>query len=183
MRRTPRPRRVLPGSADPLRIRRPRGRGVALLLAVAGTVAGCDDPVDERMRRLDAGRATWAASAPRDYAFEYRRSCFCPFVRTVRVEVGSGSIVRVIDVESSEPIPEERFDDFPTIEELFVELDQLIRGDPHLLEVEYDPTFGFPARVQVDIEERVADEEFSYTVTGFTAGQAGRRLPGSGARS
>jgi hypothetical protein len=135
------------------------------------------------MQRLDAGRATWTASAPRDYAFEYQRICFCPIVQKVRVEVGSGTVVRVVDVESSEPIPSERFADFPTIEELFVELDQLIRGDPHLLEVEYDPTFGFPARVQVDIEERVADEEFSYTVTGFTAEQAGRRLPGSGGRS
>ena len=36
--------------------------------------------------------------------------------------------------------------------------------DPFELDVQYDPNLGYPSYVSVDIEERVVDEEFSYTV-------------------
>jgi len=139
----------------------------ALLLCALVGISGCDDGGDERLDRLNAAWASWTAAAPGDYRFDYRRSCFCPFVEEVRVFVGDGSVAKVTSLETLEPLPEERNADFPTVDELFLELDRLIRANPHFLQVEYDPEFGFPSFADVDIEERIADEEFSYTVRNF----------------
>lgn len=140
-------------------------------------VLACNEGGDERLDQLEAARARWAASAPADYVFDYRRTCFCPFTSEVRVEVVSGIVVRVTEVETSVVLPEDRLAEFPTIDGLFVELHQLIVGEPHLLEVEYDPELGFPARVQVDIEEYAVDEEFGYTVANLGPDLVRRPMP------
>lgn len=149
------------------------------MCAIIG-VPGCAEPGDERLDRLNAAWARWNATAPADYRFDYRRSCFCPDVEEVRIAVADGIVVRVTRLETLEPLPAERNPEFPTIDALFVELDQLARADPHVLEVEYDAAFGFPAFAQVDIEERMVDEEFSYTVREFAvvpAEEAGPESP------
>jgi hypothetical protein len=145
-------------------------------------VSACDEGGDERLDQLEAARVRWTASAPADYAFDYRRTCFCPFTNEVRVEVASSIVVRVTEVETSVVLPEDQLAGFPTIEGLFVELHQLILGEPHLLEVEYDPLLGFPARVQVDIEEYAVDEEFGYTVANFAPVLVRRPMPAPGVR-
>jgi len=155
-------------------VRRQRLRAApSLLLPSLLCIAGCGDPGDERLERLTAARTTWVSSAPVDYAFQYRRSCFCPFVERVRVTVSSGFVTEVIDLDAALPLPAERWPEFPTIDALFAELDELIREDPFRLEVEYDPMLGYPSFVDVDIEERVVDEEFSYTVTDLAAAVTG----------
>jgi hypothetical protein len=151
-------------------VRRKRLRAAfPFLLLSLLCIAGCGDPGDERLERLSAARTTWVSSAPVDYAFRYRRSCFCPFVERVRVSVSSGFVTEVFDLDAALPLPEERWPEFPTIDALFAELEELVREDPFRLEVEYDPTLGYPSFVDVDIEERVVDEEFSYTVTDLAA--------------
>jgi hypothetical protein len=144
-----------------------------LLISALVGITACDEPGDERLDRLNDAWARWRAAAPADYRFDYRRSCFCPVVEEVRITVAAGIVVQVTGRDSGDTLPEERYPDFPTIDGLFVELDQLIRADPHLLEVEYDPDYGYPAAVEVDIEERIADEEFAYTVREFTMLPAG----------
>lgn len=141
----------------------------ALPLCALIGVPGCAEPGDERLDRLNAAWALWNATAPADYRFDYRRSCFCPDVEEVRIGVADGIVVRVTRLETLEPLPAERNPEFPTIDALFVELDQLVRADPHVLDVEYDREFGFPASAEVDIEERMVDEEFAYTVREFAA--------------
>ena len=144
-----------------------------LLVSALVGFAACDEPGDERLDRLNAAWARWRATGSADYRFDYRRSCFCPVVEEVRISVADGIVVQVTSRDTGEPIPEARYADFPTIDGLFVELDQLIGADPHLLEVEYDLDYGYPAAMEVDIEERIADEEFAYTVRDFTILPAG----------
>jgi hypothetical protein len=147
-----------------------------MMLALVG-IAACDEPGDERLDQLNAAWDRWRATAPADYGFDYRRVCFCPVVEELRITVADGLVVQVTSRDSGEPIPAERYPEFPTIDGLFIELDRLIRADPHLLEAEYDLVYGYPAAVEVDIEERIADEEFAYTVREFTllpAGSAGQ---------
>ncbi len=131
--------------------------------------AACDSEQDERLDRLHASRSVWLDAALPDYEFTWQRMCFCPLLPPVRVLVDGNAIVRVADAETSAPLPADRHDDFPTIDALFDELEELIRRDPHRLEVTYDPELGYPSSVSVDIDERIADEEFSYTVTDLAA--------------
>ena len=118
---------------------------------------------------LAAARSVWIAAAPATYEFTYSRLCFCLVEFPARVHVDAGVVTRVVDLQSSETLPAERNAGFPTVEELFIELDDLIRLEPFRLEVQYDPELGYPSFVSVDIEERVVDEEFSYTVEDLAA--------------
>ena len=133
-------------------------------LCLVSLATACSTEEDERLDDLAAARSQWLADAPGAYDFDYRRSCFCPDVFLARVYVVDGAVTLVVNLESSTPLPEERNDDFPTVDQLFNELDELIRLEPYQLEVRYDPQLGYPSFVSVDIEERMVDEEFSYTV-------------------
>jgi len=147
-----------------------------LLISALVGIAACDEPGDERRDRLNAAWDRWGTAAPAEYRFDYRRICFCPVIEELRITVADGLVVQVTSRDTGELIPDERYPDVPTIDGLFVEIDQLIRADPYHLEVEYDPEYGYPAALEVDIEERMADEEFAYTVREFAvlpAGSAG----------
>ncbi len=138
--------------------------GFLLGLCLVPLTAACSTEEDERLDDLAAARSLWIANAPGAYDFNYLRSCFCPDVFPARVYVVDGVVTLVRNLETSTPLPEERNDDFPTVDQLFNELDALIRLEPHQLEVRYDQQLGYPSFVSVDIEERMVDEEFSYTV-------------------
>ncbi len=146
---------------------------ISILLAVCSVplaaACGSDSEEDRRLDELAAARSVWISAAPATYEFTYLRLCFCPNVSPARILVDGGLVIRVTDVESSTILPAERNAEFPTVEELFIELDELIRIEPFRLEVQYDPELGYPSFVSVDIEERVVDEEFSYTVEELTA--------------
>ncbi len=146
---------------------------ISILLAVCSiplaAACGSDSEVDRRLDELAAARSVWIVAAPATYEFTYLRLCFCPNVSPARILVDGGLVIRVIDVESSTTLPAERNTEFPTVEELYIELDDLIRLEPFRLEVKYDPELGYPSFVSVDIEERVVDEEFSYTVEDLAA--------------
>ena len=133
-------------------------------LCLVSLATACSTEEDERLDDLAAARSQWIAEAPGAYDFDYLRSCFCPDVFLARVYVVDGAVTLVVNLESSTPLSAERNDDFPTVDQLFNELDEVIRLEPHELEVRYDPQLGYPSFVSVDIEERMVDEEFSYTV-------------------
>jgi hypothetical protein len=146
---------------------------ISILLAVCSiplaAACGSDSEVDRRLDGLAAARSVWIAAAPATYEFTYSRLCFCLVEFPARVQVDAGVVTRVVDLQSSETLSAERNAGFPTVEELFIELDDLIRLEPFRLEVQYDPELGYPSFVSVDIEERVVDEEFSYTVEDLAA--------------
>ena len=143
--------------------------GFLLGLCLVPLVAACSSEEDERLDDLAAARSQWIADAPGTYDFTYLRSCFCPDVFPARVRVDAGVVTLVVDQESSTALPTERNDDFPTVDQLFNELEELIRLEPFHLEVRYDQQLGYPSYVGVDIEERMVDEEFSYTVEDLVA--------------
>ena len=146
-----------------------RRSGFLLAVCLVPLMAACSTEEDERLDDLAAARSQWIADAPVAYDFTYLRNCFCPDVFPARVYVDAGVVTLVVDLQSSDPLPADRNDDFPTVEQLFNELEELIRLEPFQLEVRYDPELGYPSYVSVDIEERVVDEEFSYTVEELVA--------------
>jgi hypothetical protein len=143
--------------------------GFLLAVCLVPLMAACSTEEDERLDDLAAARSQWIADAPAAYDFTYFRSCFCPDGFPARVYVDAGVVTLVVDLQSSDPLPADRNDDFPTVDQLFNELEELIRLEPFQLEVRYDPELGYPSYVGVDIEERVVDEEFSYTVDDLVA--------------
>jgi hypothetical protein len=141
-------------------------RSMRLILAVALLAVACDGstpfgPGIERQR--------WEAREPFAYRFNVRRSCFCGFdvMRYVTIEVVGGIVQRRYFADNGEDIPEALVDVYPSIDELFDELQEIADSRPHHLEITYDDEYGFPATVSVDRIENMADDEFSLEVTGF----------------
>jgi hypothetical protein len=142
-------------------------------------LAGCDavgggydlDGVDsqagvavETSEALDEARAAWRAAGIDDYEFRYDVSCYCA-VGEVQVRVEGGAVAEVwIDGEpaQADPVVEAY-----TIDRLFeVAFDAFERADE--AEARVLPGWApFFLSLSVDYASAIADDEVSYTVTGF----------------
>ena len=62
------------------------------------------------------------------------------------------------------PLPER----FVTVEELFALLQDAVRRKAARIEVSYDERYGYPTELFIDYDERMADEETRFVMSGFT---------------
>jgi hypothetical protein len=158
---------------------KPRTRSFALLIALAALLAeatgcaitGTSARTDEELE-LARNRQRWASANTHDYEFEFRRLCFCPPEATeqVRIVVRGDAIVSVVRTRDGQPAST-TFAAWPRVDELFADVEQRLEQRAERLDVQYDPTFGYPRSIVVDIALMAADDEYS-----LTAGNL-RRLP------
>ncbi|MDX1932369.1 MAG: DUF6174 domain-containing protein [Capsulimonadales bacterium] len=148
---------------------------VGLLIALMGLfVAGCGSgsgTLGEAPTELNRNRALWRSRSIDSYAYTFRYGGFVPksLAGPVRVEVRNGTVVSVTPTEPGAEIDRAFFARFDTIDELFDVIRQEESGTPDRLDTTYDPATGVPTQFYVDREFRMADEEYSFDVTGFTA--------------
>lgn len=121
-------------------------------------------------RTLDQNRALWESQEISHYRFELTVGCFCIFSdrMPLTVEVRDGSVVSMTGAGGAD-VEEFRdfLSDFDTMEKLFALVDEAIKMKVQTLEVEYDPTYGYPVSIYVDPEALVADDEIGYYVANF----------------
>lgn len=96
---------------------------------------------------LASARARWAARGPDSYAVTVTRSCECmpEASGSVRVTVRSKAVESRIYTSSGVAVTAQHASAFPSVEELFVMIDEAIRRGASI-EVKYDPTLGYPTR-------------------------------------
>jgi hypothetical protein len=139
------------------------------LLSVALLGAGCYSPTDgsslprTERERLERNQALWRAQGYTSYRFEYRHHCFCAPAVTdpVIIVVRGGAIVSINSVAGGAPVPPERFEQYLTVEALFALARQAL-GEAASATIDYDPTFGYPTRLDVDWRRDIADDEGSH---------------------
>ena len=121
---------------------------------------------------LTRNRQRWASSATQDYEYEFRRLCFCPPEATeqVRIVVRQNAIVSVVRTRDAQPAST-AFAVWPRIDDLFADVQLRLEQRTERVDVTYDPVFGYPRSIVVDIALMAADDEYS-----LTAGNL-RRLP------
>lgn len=145
-----------------------------LLLGVALQAGGCDplapDAWEDRGDLLERSRARWEDEGILAYRFTSVTSCECiaGFVGPVETEVRDGRIVAVTPLQGDEPVPEEQWAAFHTIEELFDWIEEAIERPAYQFDVTYDPALGYPTRINLDFDERVIDDEILVHVTAVT---------------
>lgn len=133
----------------------------ALFLAVLASGAACASPLSPaELLDLAAAKARWEARGYANYAIEELQSCFCPseIIQWVRVEVVDGAVVRAIVVEGGAEVPQIQLGLFRTVEQVFDD----ITGAGHYQWVEdvvaeYDPTLGFPTRIDLVPKQGLVD--------------------------
>lgn len=140
------------------------------LLALAAVASGCSD-LTGLERELEANRELWESEGPASYVFDYRVVCYCPpeITRAVTITVDDGEVVGATYVDSGEPVDPFSPGDYPTVGDLFDEIESALAEDPYSIRAEYDPQLGYPTDVFVDFEENTADEEWGFVVNRFTS--------------
>jgi hypothetical protein len=147
----------------------------ALLILLAGvascSITGTSTRSGEQLE-LARNRQRWASAGLHDYEFDFQRICFCGPEATepVHIVVRRDAIVSVVRTRDGQPASTS-FVVWPRVDDLFNEVQQRVDQHVERVEVRYDPTFGYPLSVVVDIAAMAADDEYA-----LTAGNL-RRLP------
>jgi hypothetical protein len=149
------------------------------LFLLAGVIAaGCSSVFEpgSKQSELDANRQKWATRGFRDYTFTHSMVCFCPVENPMTLTVLNDSVVSAkVQRTGAELNP--RW--LKTINGLFDFIDRAIDEHAAVLEVEYDPSLGYPTRIIYDGSKNVADDEVTYTVSdlrAITGARAGVRV-------
>lgn len=135
---------------------------------VVGGLIGCSDPLGPERSELERARARWEARAPALYEFKLDRGCFCPFefIRPVRITVSDGVVVSAVDPDTNEPL-DPPTDGFPTIDDLFAEIQDAIDREADSIEATYHGTLGYPVEVYIDWIMNAIDDEMSFRVSEY----------------
>ncbi|MFM2318118.1 MAG: hypothetical protein RLZZ215_739 [Pseudomonadota bacterium] len=118
---------------------------------------------------LEAAEALWKQKRPAHYAYQLQPSCFCPpeYTQPIAIRVLQGKIQQAELVSSQKPLPPERQADAKTIEELFQLIRDAINRPAASVNISYDPQYGFPSTISIDLDRMIADEELYYSVKAF----------------
>lgn len=114
---------------------------------------------------LAENRAKWAAQGAAEYTFNFSRSCFClpDYRREATLAVASGQINSATYVDDGTVVAGEVVRSYKTIEGLFAAIEGAIAMGAAQIDVEFDADMGFPAKVFIDEDLRIADEEAWYS--------------------
>lgn len=151
-----------------------------LALLVLGA---CDTPFtssgdDVQRERLSDARALWTSRNVPSYSYVVELDCFCATasaLEPVRVTVANGAVVSRVYVQDEDdtspprPAPDSLFGDYDTVNDLFEYVDDQVRGSPAVLNVSYDPAFGFPNLIAVDPSGSTPNDQRVVLVSSFAA--------------
>jgi len=138
-------------------------------LAACDSVTGTDD-LSRAQSALDRNWDRFERNAPLSYSYTVRVACDCPsdITRPVDVWVDRGSIEYLLYTDDGRPVPFSYSNSFPSVEQLFDAIQDGIDRQADFIDVEYDPTYGYPTSVFIDYDRRMADDELSLETWGLT---------------
>jgi hypothetical protein len=120
---------------------------------------------------IEQNHEKWQEAGISHYRYHLSISCFCVFSQDMPLilEVRDGKVVsmeyqngKVID-----PSLTGLFEKYATIDRVFAELEAGLNGAADEVTVKYDPTYGFPAEVTIDVEKQATDDELYLTLSNF----------------
>lgn len=147
------------------------------VLAGLSVLVSCSDPFGSgEERELERAQARWNSTGLLDYQVEVRLGCFCQAALPVfsRLTVQAGQVVAaepLTPTPGAEGIP---LDAWPTVPGVF----GLIEGASHQsgyteIEAQYDPTLGYPTRLELRCKPDVLDCGALYELQNLTQGIGG----------
>ena len=116
---------------------------------------------------LDKNIALWNASGINSYDYTYRRLCYCLPEEDVVVSVVDGEVVKAVYSPSGTPLSGDDLDRLLTIDDLFAVIQDSISNNVASIDVFYNANRGYPVKVYIDIDERLADEEITHVLVDF----------------
>ena len=120
---------------------------------------------------IERNKEKWQDANVSHYRYNLFVGCFCVFSQDMPlvIEVKDAEVVSMeyqngneIDASSRE-----LFEKYATIDRIFSELAKDINGEADEVIVTYDPTYGFPAEINIDFIKDAIDDELALTVSNF----------------
>ncbi|KAL3938484.1 MAG: hypothetical protein SGBAC_006618 [Bacillariaceae sp.] len=112
---------------------------------------------------LEAGKLLWSELELKTYNYTYRRFChlieLCSTSKLVQVVDGNVVAIDGSPVTATEKSSSISLDEAPTMEDLFIIIQDAIDASSFRIGIEYDPAYGYPSSVYIDYDEMWADEE------------------------
>lgn len=140
---------------------------MALVLTACSAIAGASGSQSE----IEQNKEKWQDADISHYSYELTLSCFCAFNADMPliIEVQDGEVVSMEFQSGKEIDPNllELFNKYSTIDRIFAELEADLNGAADKVTVEYDPTYGFPTKADIDFVEEAIDDELYLTVSNF----------------
>lgn len=130
---------------------------------------------------LQATRAAelrWLSARPDPYHMTLQRGCFCirEAIGPVVMEVDAlgdtpwDTVVSAQYTADGAPVPAQYQDLFLPVGELFGAIREAVARGAERVEVDFDHTRGFPSRIYIDQDSRMADEEVEFRVLSVGGG-------------
>lgn len=104
----------------------------------------------------------WENTGIQDYTMDFSILCYCIYREPFSVTVENNQVAAFTGNEDYCDI-----DCVMTIDQLFLEIEQLLARVPDHFEITYDPVYGFPNQSFFDLQREVADEEIGYEIRNF----------------
>lgn len=131
-------------------------------------------PQDNGLVELQQKRQKWESAHIDHYMYQLRINCFCPFGGIpVDVEVNNGEATSIKNATTGEAVTNHFFTPYNTIDRIFDEIQRELEthAEPVQNEMltsrEFDPTYGFPTRFEVDYTNPGNDADITYTIQNF----------------
>ena len=139
---------------------------LALFLAA---VTACEAPTAPGERdSLTQARARWRALGSASYSYEVNRSCFCLLGgRHMTVRVEGGSVAAAEFEDSGLTVEASLLSYVPTVEDLFDLIEEALDQKAAYLLATYDPSYGYPTRIEIDYSATVRDDEVAISARDF----------------
>ena len=136
------------------------GRYLLCLILVLG-LSSCGG-----LQAVDDPQQQWQKLALTDYDYEVQRGCFCTtdYIRAMQVSVRDGGVQSAIYLDDSTAVSSKVLKSLRTVDEWFAYIEKGRTKPFYRLEVTYHPRQGYPAHIQADVRERVADDEQTVTI-------------------
>ncbi len=139
---------------------------MALALTACSTAGAAGDQSE-----IEQNKEKWQEARISHYRFHVNLSCFCAFNENMPlvIEVQDGEVVSMEYQNGNEidPSSRELFEKYATIDLIFSELEADLNGAADKVVVEYDSTYGFPTRADIDFVEEAIDDELYLTLSDF----------------
>ncbi len=118
---------------------------------------------------IQRNQQKWLAAGISHYRYNLFVGCFCTASEPMVVEVQDDQVVSLEYQSGKEMDASSRdlFEKYATIDRIFSELTTNINGKADEFTVTYDPTYGFPTKVNVDFIKKALDDELTLTVSNF----------------
>jgi hypothetical protein len=140
---------------------------MTLVLAACSAVGNAMGSQSE----IEQNKEKWQDQGITHYRYQLHISCFCVFNEDMPLilEAQDGKVVSMKFQSGKEidPSLHELFDKYATIDRLFAELEADLSGAADKVTVEYDATYGFPIKADIDFIEAAIDDELYLTISNF----------------